>query len=858
MEFYNLSVDECLKNLNSRKSGLRNEEVEERASKYGLNEIKGKKVSVFSILLRQFTDIVIYILLIASLISFLIGEILDGFAILSILVVNGALGFFQEFKAEKSIELLRELSVSKVTVLRNNNIEKIDSKYIIPGDILILESGDKIGADARIIESSELQTQEAVLTGESTPVSKNIKTLDGKVEVGDRINIVFSGTVITSGRGKAVVTNIGMDTEFGKIAKLVSGIKEEETPLHKKLKELSRTIGIGALVFVVIVFLIGILKNFSVIEMVLVALTLAVAVVPEGLPVVMTVALAIGVQRMVKKNALIKRLRAVETLGSITVACVDKTGTLTRNEMVVSELFVNNDVIKVTGKGYEVEGDFYIGKNKADIRKLKLLLEIGASCNNSDLDNLIGDPTELALVVVARKAGVKGIKERVSEVPFSSERKYMETNHLISGKKISYIKGATEKVLDMCNYVSIEGRPSLLTTPYRNKILLENKRMASNALRVLAMAYRESNKVIFVGLVGMIDLPRAGIEDSIKIANKAGIRVVMLTGDHRLTAEAIAKMIGIKGSVYEGKDIDEMDEKDLKEIVKKAGVFARVNPEHKVRLLEAYQNNNEVVAMTGDGVNDAPALKKADVGVAMRIKGTDVSRDAADMVLVDDNFSSIVKAVEEGRIIYDNIKKFIRYLLSANIGEIASVLFIIIAGLPLPLLPLQILWLNLVTDSLPALALGVEIPEKGVMNRKPRDPKESLFKGLWGFLIFAGVLGTIATIIGFLFTLSNYNDVERARTVALTTLLMFELFLVVAVRSERKLTEIGFFSNKYLIWAVLAGFFAHLILLYTPLNKIFEVVALGFSDWILVVILGSIGLLFFEVKKYLRKENVTN
>lgn len=843
MDYCNLGLEEVIKEKNTSKKGLTELEAKNRLLKYGENVLKEtKKFQTIKILLRQFHDPLIYILIGAAIISFIAKESLDAYVIIAILILNALLGFIQEFKAEKSISLLKKLTALQTKVIRNGVIKRISSLEIVPGDIVLVEAGDKIPADLRIFEANELKADEASLTGESIPVKKTTETLKGKIELADQRNMLFSGTLVASGSGKGIVVDTGMSTQLGKIATLVQEVKETVTPLQLKLKQLGKYLIILTLLICTSIFFIGISSNKDVIDMLITSIALAVAVVPEGLPAVVTISLALSVKKLVKKNALIKQLKAVETLGSTTVIASDKTGTLTKNEMTVSKLFVNNLIIDVTGSGYNDKGDFLYNKSKMDPSRFKLLLEIAASCNNAT--ETFGDPTEMALLFAAKKGKVSGI-ERISEIPFDSDKKYMATIH----KGFSYYKGAPEVILNMSTHLNLEGREKLLMKADRERIIKVNEEMAKNALRVLAMAYKKDKKFVFVGLMGMIDPPRIEVKESIKLCKTAGIKQVMITGDHPLTAKAIADQIGINGLVMVGSEIDKLDEKQLRVAVKKYSIFARTTSEHKLKILTALQKNGEVVAMTGDGVNDAPAVKKANVGVAMAIKGTDVTRDVADMVLTDDNFSSIVSAVEHGRVVYDNIKRFVKYLLAANLSEILIILIALLASLPLPLLALQILWLNLVTDSLPALALGTTPAEEDIMKRKPRDPKESIFKDMKGFIITVGIIGAVITLTSFLYI----KDTDKARTFVLTTIVLFELFVALSCESPKPFNRL--FYNKYLNLAVFASLILQIIVIYSPIRHAFKLTPLAFVEWILIIILAIIGFLAIEFKKIIDQKS---
>lgn len=841
--FYELGVKEVFKKLNTSESGLKDDEARKRLGKYGYNVLEEKnKFSPFKLFFSQFYDILVLILIIAALISFFLKKYIDSIVIWAIIVLNAIVGFIQEYKAEKSIELLKKLSVPKSKVIRDGKIKIISSKELVPGDVILLELGDKVNADCRLFEAINLKVDEAILTGESTSVTKHVLHVEAKAAISEQTNMLFSGTTIVNGRGQAIVVSTGMKTELGNIANLIQEVQVTETTLQRKLKKLGKKLAILTVVISVLIFGIGILRGLGFLEMLLSAIALAVAVIPEGLPAVVTISLAIGVQKMLKRNALIRRLRAIETLGSITVINSDKTGTITKNEMTVKKLFVNNKEIYVTGTGYNLNGNFIHKGKKVDSHNFIDLLNVCASCNNANLPD-IGDPTEIALLVLAKKGKVNKIEKRVHEIPFDSIKKYMSTTHKINHEEINYIKGAPEIVLDFCDYIEIDGKIKKLNAIEKKNILNKNIEMSSEALRVLGTCYKKHGKTVFLGLVGMIDPPRHEVKEAIKLASRAGIRTIMITGDHKNTAKAVAHEVGIKGDVVEGSEINESN---INELVKNNSIFARVDPEHKVMILESLQKKDEIVAMTGDGVNDAPALKKADVGISMSIKGTDIARDASDMVLVDDNFATIVKSIKEGRVTYDNIKKFVKFLLSANIGEVGIIFFSLVLNLPLPLLPLQLLWVNLVTDSLPALALGVDTPSKDIMKRKPRSKDETILKGTGSFIILAGILSTVIVLGLFYFNLDG--GITKARTIALTSLIFFELFLVFSCRSEKQ-SLFKLKVNKWLIYAVLVSVLIHLTIIYTPLNSAFKLVPLSLIDWIWIVLLSSLGLVFFEVKK---------
>ncbi|MBU0459576.1 MAG: calcium-translocating P-type ATPase, SERCA-type [Nanoarchaeota archaeon] len=867
--YYTLSEEETLKVLKTTEKGLSSHEAEERLHKYGFNELKAEKgISPFKIFLQQFTSPLVWILLFALIVSIVLKETVDASVIGIIILLNAVLGFFQEYRAEKAIEALKKMASLKATVLRNNKQFKIDSKLLVPGDIIILETGEKIPADARLLEIHNLQTQEGPLTGESQPVTKYLLALKEKTPLADHKNMVYASTIITKGRGTAIVTTTGMQTEVGKIATLIQEAHEKLTPLQKKLRDLGKYLTIAVVIIAIIIFFSGLLSGQPASVMFLTAIALAVAAIPEGLPAVITISLALGIQRMVKKNALVRKLPSVETLGSVTTICTDKTGTLTHNQMTVTKIWANNQVYDITGSGYEPKGVFTLDNKLANPEHLQQLLKIGSLCNDAkfegkdDQRNVLGDPTEAALIVSAEKAGftnqeLNKAEPRLDEIPFSSERKIMTTLH----KKNAYTKGAPDILINQCDRILINGKVRRITREDKKIILKENEQFAGEALRVLGFAYKENtNKkdaeqgMVFVGLQAMIDPPREEAKVAIKRCQEAGIRVIMITGDQITTAQAIAKELGITGKAITGQQLNEI--KDLRKQIKDIGIFARVNPEHKLDIVKALKKNGEVVAMTGDGVNDAPAIKKADIGISMGITGTDVAKEASDMILTDDNFASIVNAIEEGRGIFDNIRKFVNYLLSSNLGEIAVIFFASIyasiagGSLFLPLTAIQILWINLITDGLPATALSLDPHSPGIMKRKPRPPRESILsKDLrWDIILFGVLIGVVCFGLFILYLGSGEMKVQ---TMIFTSLVFFELVRLQTIRSEYKL---GIFSNKPLVGAVLLSIVLHLLTLYTPLNKIFKTVPLGLIDWgVLVlssiVLLGLYKLIFYFMKR---------
>ncbi|PIN75770.1 calcium-translocating P-type ATPase, SERCA-type [Candidatus Woesearchaeota archaeon CG10_big_fil_rev_8_21_14_0_10_36_11] len=863
---HQLPIKEVLEELKATEKGLTNHEAEQRLHQYGLNELKAEEgTSPWKILLQQFISPLVWILVVAMGISFFLGEIIDGIVIAVIIVLNAVLGFVQEYRAEKAIEALRKMASPKAKVFRAGKEQSIDSKYLVPGDIILLETGDKVPADARLIEIHTLETQEAPLTGESQPVTKDLALVKEKTPLADRKNMVYSATVISNGRGKAVVLSTGMKTEVGKIATLIKESDKKLTPLQKKLKQLGKYLTIAVIIVAIIVFMAGILSGKDASVMFLTAIALAVAVIPEGLPAVITISLALGVQRMVKKNALVRKLPSVETLGSVSVICTDKTGTLTHNEMTVTKMWANNTVYDVTGSGYEAKGNFTIKNKLANPEHLHALLTIGAQCNDSHFDKkeLFGDPTEAALIVSAEKAGFTQqelVKKqpRTDEIPFSSERKMMTTIH----GKVSYTKGAPDIIIELCDRILINGKVQRLPRDIKKEIIKQNESFAKEALRVLGFAYNENVKdaeknMIFVGLQAMIDPPREEVKNAIQRCQAAGIRVIMITGDQITTAKAIADELGIQGNAITGQELDA--HKNLIRDIKEISIFARVNPEHKLKIVEALKKNGHVVAMTGDGVNDAPALKKADIGISMGITGTDVAKEASDMILTDDNFTSIVNAVEEGRGIFENIRKFVNYLLSSNLGEITVILFASLYSsifglhLSLPLTAIQILWVNLVTDGLPATALSLDPHSQGIMQQQPRPAYESILsKELqWNIIMFGVLMGIISLI---LFILYQDSGITKAQTIVFTSLVLFELVRLQTIRAEYKLSIL---SNKWLVVAIVVSLLLHLATIYTPLNVWFKTTPLTLVDWgILIIASGALYGMYRVINYFMKKKKI--
>ncbi len=855
-------------------NGLSEIEANARKEKFGLNKLAQKnKTSMIVKFFMQFNDFMIIILIAAAVMSFAVSwingerDFIDPVIILLIVVINAALGLIQESKAEKSLEALQKMSSPTTKVLRDGKLIQVNTEEIVPGDIISLETGDLAPADARLITSINLKAEESALTGESLPVEKDADFISKETSsIGDRRNMVFSGSTISYGRGTAVVTDIGMNTEVGKIADMIINDESPATPLQKKLEETGKILGIGALVICLAIFVMGIFRNIPPFQMFMTSVSLAVAAIPEGLPAIVTIMLAIGVQRMAKQNAIIRKLPAVETLGSASVICSDKTGTLTQNKMTVVEIWCGGNIS---------------GHNKPQSERE--ILRFSTMCNDTTLNEidgeikLLGDPTESALVTAAYKLGINKNTidiecPRVNEIPFDSKRKLMSTIHKKSnGEYLVITKGAPDVLINKCNYYNENGINQNINTSIKAEISKQNYTMADKALRVLAVAYKTlrvkpqqinedtiENDLIFVGLIGMIDPPRMEALAAVTTCKTAGIKPVMVTGDHVITATAIARKLGIMelgGSALTGEALNKMSQKELIENIYSYSVFARVSPEHKVRIVKAFQAKGAIVAMTGDGVNDAPALKAADIGCAMGISGTDVAKGAADMVLTDDNFATIVDAVREGRGIYSNIRKAVHFLLSSNIGEIITILVSIVLGWATPLLAIHLLWVNLVTDSLPAIALGVDPPEKGIMHNKPINNHKSLFSdGLMYRIAFEGLMIGMLAIIAFGVGSIYFDELGEhtiGRTMAFATLSISQLVHAFNMRSEQSILKINILENIYLVGAFFTGLFLQTIVIsFPPLASIFKVTPLGTTQWTIVAILCFMPLLIVELQKY--------
>jgi len=905
-----LRVEDILEKLSSSTSGgLSQDEAERRLAEFGPNELaESEPVTFMEMLKEQFNNFVVIMLILAALISALLGEYLEAGAIMAIVLLNATLGVIQEQRAEQALAALRKLAAPEAEVIRDNSRRMIPSNLVVPGDIVLLESGNYVPADVRLLEAINLRIEEAALTGESVPVQKDAGIrLEENLPLGDRKNTAFMGTLVNYGRGRGVVVATGMRTQIGMIAEMIQAVQQEPTPLQRRLDQLGKTLGWAAIAVCGLVFIVGWLRGFNPLDIFLIAVSLAIAAVPEGLPAIVTISLALGMREMIKRHALIRRLSSVETLGSATTICSDKTGTLTQNEMTVTQMWVDDHFINIGGSGYSPTGEFSSNGTPINLKELPALttaLWIAALNNDAELEvsgtseerityRMVGDPTEGAMVVAAVKAGAQTVElnaayPRVQEIPFDSARKRMVTYHHLLGIRPEDIspfydddvrewyaitmKGAPDVVLNLCGYYQRwDDHPEPLDETQRMRILAANDRMTQDALRVLAVAFRlipelpdqiepgiNEEDLVFVGLIGMIDPPREEVPPALETARRAGIRTVMITGDYPKTARAIAESIGLLEpghQVLTGVDIDQMDDDSLQRVVNYTDVFARVSPEHKLRIVDALRAQGEVVAMTGDGVNDAPSIKRADIGVAMGITGTDVTKESADMVLTDDNYASIVSAVEQGRVIYSNIRKFVYYLLSCNLAEIAIIFLGIMFTKGSPLTVIQLLWLNLITDGAPALALGTEKGEPDIMEQAPRPATEPIINRLMvNGIIIQTVAITIVTLTAYLAGLTYFSEWPNiAPTMAFVTLSFSELLRAFTARSERyPLFKIGLFTNKYMNLAFITSLILLLVVVYIPfLQPVFNTTSLGWEQWRMILPLLFIPAFAAEVGKFI-------
>lgn len=877
---YSISLEEFVNQLDSNLSdGLTNEQVESRLNEYGKNKLQQQsRKSIFRIFIDQLNDALIYVLFAAVGITFFMGEYTDGIIILVVILINAFLGLFQEVRANNAIDALRNLSHPKAIVRRGGKVVEVDSELLVPGDLVLLEAGRYVPADLRLIESANLQIEESALTGESVPAEKSAEANleDEYIPIGDRVNLAFMSTLVTYGRGVGIVFATANQTEVGKIAGLLDSETAEKTPLEIRLDHLGKTLGKLAIGICIIIFIISYFQGRDLTEMFLTSVSLAVASIPEGLAAIVAIVLSIGVTKMAKQNAIVKKLPAVETLGSVTIVCSDKTGTLTQNKMTVQEAFTFSDNL------------ISIDDEAENTYEENLLAEAMVLASDATLEgeNQTGDPTEIALLALADewemdRGNLQSEQPRVDELAFDSDRKMMSTLHKTGSEYILYTKGAVDNLIPNCKYIIQNEELFPITEDHKKQITDAVEKMSMKALRTLAVAFKKSDSkfekedfekdLVFIGLVGMIDPPRKEVKDSIEKAKAAGVTTIMITGDHGNTAFAIAKELGIAEDISQvttGKDINSISYEDLESHISEYRVFARVSPEHKVNIVKAFKAKGNIVSMTGDGVNDAPSLNVADIGVAMGITGTDVAKNASDIILADDNFSTIIGAIEQGRNIYNNIKKSVIFLLASNLGEVITMLVAIVAGLPVPLLATQLLWINLITDTLPAVALGMDPGDPNVMNEKPRNVKENFFSNGGGKKIFiAGILIGLLTIAAFLigYFEHGYNpfkdtipeDIhEYARTMAFLTIIACQLFYSLSFRHEYKsIFRVGIFSNKYLVFAIILGFALQLMVLFVPiLRESFKLQVIGVYDWVKVIGLGLVPLLVNELIKLFSKK----
>ena len=857
--WYTKELNQVFNELNTRQGGLTEDEANKRLEKYGANNLKEKKKeSLFIKFIKQFNDFMIIVLIIAAIISAIVaktngsGDYIDSIIIIAIVIFNAIMGLIQEEKAEKSLEALKKMSAPNAKVRRNGKIREIEASKVVPGDIVMLEAGNYVPADCRLIDSYNLQIEESSLTGETLPTSKQADViLNANTAIGDLKNMAFATTIVVNGHVEAVVVETGMNTKVGQIAGMIIENESPETPLQKKLGEVGKTLAITCMIICGLIFLIGIWKQIPITEMFMTSVGLAVAAIPEGLPAIVTIMLSIGVTKMAKKNSIIRKLPAVETLGCSSVICSDKTGTLTQNKMTVTQIRNAVGLVKNNDR--------------------RFILELGTMCTDTiESQEVIGEATEVAITNAAveinlRKRDLYDQMQRINEISFDSKRKMMTTIHKIGSKYRIITKGAPDVLIKRCSKYYQSGRIEPIFSK-RDALQEQNQIMAEDALRVIAIAYKDveklpreinsetiENELTFVGLIGMIDPPREGVKEAVKTCRKAGIKTVMITGDHLQTAKAIAKELGIlrKGDLaINGETLEKMSQQELERDIMRYSVFARVSPEHKVRIVKAFQSTGAVVAMTGDGVNDAPALKNADIGIAMGKGGTDVAKNASDMVLTDDNFVTIVEAVKQGRNIYDNIKKAVHFLLATNIGEIVAIFVGLLLGIKSPLLAIQLLWVNLVTDSFPAIALGLEKAESNIMNRLPRNPRKSLFAdGLWGKITTEGVMIGVLTLVAFSIG-NNLYSIEVGRTMAFLSLGILELVHSFNIKGEESIFKTGLFENRYLVGAFVLGTLLQVVVVViSPLAQIFDVVPLNSVQWLMTAIISILPVVIVELQK---------
>lgn len=857
--WYTKELNQVFNELNTRQGGLTEDEANKRLEKYGANNLKEKKKeSLFIKFIKQFNDFMIIVLIIAAIISAIVaktngsGDYIDSIIIIAIVIFNAIMGLIQEEKAEKSLEALKKMSAPNAKVRRNGKIREIEASKVVPGDIVMLEAGNYVPADCRLIDSYNLQIEESSLTGETLPTSKQADIiLNANTAMGDLKNMAFATTIVVNGHAEAVVVETGMNTKVGQIAGMIIENESPETPLQKKLGEVGKTLAITCMIICGLIFLIGIWKQIPITEMFMTSVGLAVAAIPEGLPAIVTIMLSIGVTKMAKKNSIIRKLPAVETLGCSSVICSDKTGTLTQNKMTVTQIRNAVGLVKNNDR--------------------RFILELGTMCTDTiESQEVIGEATEVAITNAAveinlRKRDLYYQMQRINEISFDSKRKMMTTIHKIGSKYRIITKGAPDVLIKRCSKYYQSGRIEPIFSK-RDALQEQNQMMAEDALRVIAIAYKDveklpreinsetiENELTFVGLIGMIDPPREGVKEAVKTCRKAGIKTVMITGDHLQTAKAIAKELGIlrKGDLaINGETLEKMSQQELERDIMRYSVFARVSPEHKVRIVKAFQSTGAVVAMTGDGVNDAPALKNADIGIAMGKGGTDVAKNASDMVLTDDNFVTIVEAVKQGRNIYDNIKKAVHFLLATNIGEIVAIFVGLLLGIKSPLLAIQLLWVNLVTDSFPAIALGLEKAESNIMNRLPRNPRKSLFAdGLWGKITTEGVMIGVLTLVAFSIG-NNLYSIEVGRTMAFLSLGILELVHSFNIKGEESIFKTGLFENRYLVGAFVLGTLLQVVVVViSPLAQIFDVVPLNSVQWLMTAMISILPVVIVELQK---------